>query len=226
MGDIITNHVLSFPATGNYNIAPTTDLGGSNTGINGPYGLYFDPSTNQLWVSNFNSNSISQFNFPGSGNITPSVVIEGVNTTLTGPVGTGKDVSDNLYVANYNANTISVFPFASQGNQTPSNQITETLGSFNLATPTYIWITTTGGLMVANQGLNPYTASVVEFAQGATGDATPIRTITRDNTTLVQPAGLWVDISGNIWVSDNFKQDIVEFSPDANGDVVPIKILN
>lgn len=225
VGDITTNHVLSFPATGNGNIAPTTDLGGNNTDISVPYGLYFDPSTSQLWVSNSTSNSISQFNFPVSGNITPSVVIEGASTTLNGPVGTGKDVSGNLYVANYLADTISVFPSGSQGDQIPSNQITAATSVY-LASPTYIWITTTGGLMVANQGLNPYTPSVVEFAQGASGEATPIRNIVGANTTLGQPAGLWVDISGNIWVSDNYNQDIVEFSPDANGDVAPIKILN
>ncbi|CAM2939920.1 NHL repeat protein [Legionella steigerwaltii] len=220
IGDIGTNFVLTFPATGTGNIVPTDNLSGSNTGIISPYALFIDHS-DKLWVSNWTGPiPLTQFNLPATGNVTPLTTIAGSNTTIQGSVGVGEDFYGNLYVADYNNNAINVFAPGASGNAAPIRQI---IGSnTHLDAPEYIAVTQSGTVFVANSGSNFSTPSLVEFAAGANGNVAPIRNISGSNTTFIRPTGLWIDFAGNFWVADSDANSILKFAPDAVGNVAPI----
>jgi len=220
VGDVATNYVLTFPADGNGNISPIYNLSGSNTGNNVPYDLYLD-SSNHLWVSNWSnasSGSVTQFLLPANGNVFPQVKIAGVNTTFRGPSGVGKDAIGNIYVADYDSNAINIFAPGSIGNVAPIRRI---FGNVTmLDSPQSIIITPLGNIYVTNAGGS---GNILEFAAGADGNVPPIRIITSEFILVL--TGLWIDMSGNIWVTDNFYNSIVEFSSNANGDSTPIRTI-
>jgi len=62
---------------------------------------------------------------------------------------------------------------------------------------------------------------VLVFASGASGNATPVAVISGANTGLMDPSGVAVDTSGNIWVSDAAANAIYRFASTANGNVAP-----
>jgi DNA-binding beta-propeller fold protein YncE len=97
-----TNSILVFnnPGTLNGNVAPNpaSTISGSNTTLNGPWGLWLDSTSNRLYVANANNSSILVFNNPNAppgfcpicrpnGNVAPDRKVSGSNTTLNTPVG-------------------------------------------------------------------------------------------------------------------------------------------
>jgi IPT/TIG domain len=75
-----------------------------------------------------------------------------------------------------------------------------------------------GTTYVAFQGL------IAVYAPGASGNTAPERTITGTTTTLVDPGGLAIDASGNLWVADS-SVAVLEFAAGASGDVAPLRTL-
>jgi hypothetical protein len=68
--------------------------------------------------------------------------------------------------------------------------------------------------------------SVTAYAQGARGDARPLRTIAGAATGLAQPESLAVDRAGNLYVANPFAGSLNEgnvliFAPSADGNVAP-----
>ena len=135
--------VYNNASTINGDIAPARTITGANTGLNSPVGLWYDPSSDELYVANYGNSSITVYNNASvaNGNIAPARTITGTNTGLNGPIGLWYDPSsDELYVANYNNNSITVYNNASvaNGNIAPSRTLTG--ANTGLSTPFYMWL--------------------------------------------------------------------------------------
>jgi len=74
---------------------------------------------------------------------------------------------------------------------------------------------------VANSGNN----SVTEYAVGAGGNASPIRTIGGALTGLNGPESLALDASGTLYVSNHTGNSLTEYAAGANGNVAPIRTV-
>ena len=68
-------------------------------------------------------------------------------------------------------------------------------------------------------------ASVTVYAEGATGDATPIQTISGSYTGLAYPIDVAVDASRDIYVANNRDSTATVYSAGATGDVAPIQTI-
>lgn len=78
-----------------------------------------------------------------------------------------------------------------------------------------------GGLYASVDAAN----KIVYFAPGATGNASPARTISGAATTLDQPRGLTIQPSTNaIFVSSGNRSEITSFDSQASGNVAPLAI--
>jgi hypothetical protein len=155
-----------------------------------------------------------------SGTSTPARLITGSLTQLANPEDITVDAAGNIYVSD--ATSILVFPPGANGNVAPSRVITS---------PNTIF-----GAMAVDANGNIFTgatislgsSSILEFAAGATGVSTPIKTIT--SSALTNAGGLRVDNTGNIYVVDKTINSfsvvttstaLLEFGPGATGNSTP-----
>ena len=67
--------------------------------------------------------------------------------------------------------------------------------------------------------------SVTVYAEGATGDATPIQTISGSHTGLVYPIDVAVDASRDIYAANNVNSSVTVYSAGATGNVAPIQTI-
>jgi hypothetical protein len=127
----------------------------------------------QVFITNFNSNSIIGYPFGASGTPPPSITISGPITGLDEPFGIGADSSGNLYVANEQGGcdghgSVTIFSPGANGNVAP--------------------IATIGGQS------NSYCTAALTPCPCCTGLGMGTCV---DNTGLSFPAGLALDSSGN-----------------------------
>ncbi|MBV8602562.1 MAG: hypothetical protein JO359_13440 [Candidatus Eremiobacteraeota bacterium] len=173
------------------NVAPIRRIAGSATGLVEPYAFAFDASGN-LYVSNFPQNSaypVEIFAPNANGNVAPIATIAGSNTGLSnGARGIAFDSSGNLFVATVDSNLngiIEVFAPGATGNVAPLYTIS---GSNTLLSrPKGIAFDNAGELCVANIVVGPNTFNITFYAPGASGNATPVRTITGQEAGTVGP---------------------------------------
>jgi sugar lactone lactonase YvrE len=68
--------------------------------------------------------------------------------------------------------------------------------------------------------------SVTEYAQGATGDAAPLATISGSSTGIDGPFGIAVDASGDLFVADYASNSVTEYAPGATGNIAPAATIS
>jgi sugar lactone lactonase YvrE len=203
----ITNDstVLKFalPTAATVDVAPTLNITGSNTGLIDPHRTALDASGN-IYVTDYDNNSVSVFAATATGNIAPTVTISGVNTGLNGPNGIAIDSKGNIYVANSfggssNVGSITVFAAGATGNATPTATITGS--NTGLSSPNGLALDSKGNIYVVNEsGSN--NGTVTEYAASPTGtiNVAPTTTISGASTGLNDPHALALDSTGNIYV--------------------------
>ncbi|MGB8907717.1 MAG: NHL repeat-containing protein [Candidatus Cybelea sp.] len=82
-------------------------------------------------------------------------------------------------------------------------------------------------LYIANySGPSGAPSSVTVYAEGATGDATPIQDISGSNTGLNYPNDVAVDASGNIYVANRDGNSVTVYAAGATGNVAPIQDIS
>ncbi len=150
------------------------------------------------------------------------------------------DSADNFYVAtdvevgsgstNRAYEGIAIYP---AGTTAPTRFIAgDATGILN---PTQIAVDAAGNIYVASTGIEAAGAIQV-FGATATGNASPIRTITGADTTIYNTRGIAVDAAGNVYVSTISlapangpylagTPSIVEFSATADGNVAPMNVI-
>ena len=69
-------------------------------------------------------------------------------------------------------------------------------------------------------------SSITVYAPGATGNASPIATISGNLTDLNNPNGMALDLSGTIYVTSIGNASVVEFAPGSNGNMLPSRVIS
>jgi sugar lactone lactonase YvrE len=164
--------------------APTVTTFVSN-GLSEPEGLAFDTAGN-LYVANYNSNTISELTPAGAASTF-------VSSGLNGPAGLAFDAAGNLYVANWGNSTISKV--------TPAGAVS-TFVSSGLYQPWGLAFDAAGNLYVANC----YGDTIFKV--------TPAGAVsTFVSSGLAWPTGLAFDAAGNLYVANNWNNTISEVTP-------------
>ena len=166
-----------------------------------PAGLAFDGNGN-LWVASLGNNAVVEFSaseLTASGSPAPAVV----DTTSSEPFGLAFDGSGNLWVVAAGA-LVEYTPsqLTASGTPTPAVSIGDD-GSSSLNSPLGMAIDAAGNIWVANGNSGPF--SVVKFSASqltASGTPVPAVILTASGSSVDEPAGLAIDASGNLWVSN------------------------
>lgn len=167
-------------------------LSGDTTELSDAAGIALDANEN-LYVTNdaddLNGDRVTIYPAESTGNTVPSAVIVGPNTGLAFPEGIAIDSAGNIYVANAATDAITVYPQGSNGNVAPSATISGP--STLLDTPSAVALDSNGLIYITNEGgYEGGNVSVTVYAAGATGNATPVTTISGAQTQLARPRGI------------------------------------
>jgi hypothetical protein len=179
--------VTVFPASGNGNIAPSSEIActsvpENNTQLVHPDAVALDSKGN-IYVTNQNSPSITVYSAGSTGNATPSTTIVGGNHACMAA-----------------GNPFSCCTDSGSGTCVDSTQ---------LGSPYGIALDANDNFYVTNQGGPPGApgSSVTIYSALAEGDVgfinrAPLATIAGSNTMLAVPAGIVVDPVGSIYVAN------------------------
>jgi tripartite motif-containing protein 71 len=167
-----------------------------------------------------------QTNYP---NVTPLATIYGSNTGLSYPEGIALDSSNDIYVADNNANSVFVYSAGSTGNVAPIATISTSMTT-GLEWPQGIALDSSGKIYVADAGDTeaspPIPASVFVYPAGSNANTAPTATISGLNTGLIQPEGIALDSSRNIYVADWGGPSVFVYSAGSSGNVFPIATIS
>jgi sugar lactone lactonase YvrE len=193
---------------------------GSGLGINAPGGLAFN-SKGQLFVSNYGGGTITEYS--------PGPAAAPINTVpgLTTPRGIAV-VPPGVWVAQQAANTLSAFTYSSiTGLITGTSHVDIVGDQTGLSAPDGVAYDQ-GLVWVANSGNNTITA----YATTATGNVTPVHTISGILTGLSEPTGLAVDAAGDLMVANEFGPTVTVYSAaqlaglgSAPADLAPVRTI-
>ncbi len=216
------NTVTVYPADSTGDAAPSTTIGGSNTGLNIPYGIGLDASGN-IYVANNGDQTVTVYPAGSSGNIAPSSTIGGSNTGIgpDSPRGIAVNASGNIYVANF-GNTVTIYAPESNGNVAP----TSTIGSANtdMVYPYGVAVDASGNIYVTDfEGADG--GAVTIYPAGSGGNIAPSATISGSSTDLSMPTGIALDASGNIYVANQNGNTVTVYPPGSNGNVEPSSVI-
>ena len=229
VADATSNKIWIFAAEASHDVdaVPLATIEGSHTGLNVPEGVAVD-ATGRLYVSNFNSNTITLYAPGASGDTPPADVIAGFNTQLDHPLGLTFDAAGRFYVVNDlgpGAGAVTVYAAGAVGNVAPSASIGGP--STGLNNPWGVAVDGAGRIYVSNPGAT----SILIYPAGAAGDVAPAATIAGPTTGLNKPLGIVLDAPGRqhggqqLYVG-NFDGDaITVYSAVANGDAAPFATI-
>jgi Flp pilus assembly pilin Flp len=146
-------------------------------------------------------------------------VSEGLSSTATAGCFT-------TYISHWDSNTVTEYAPGATGNLAPVRTISG--ASTNLSEPGQMALDSSANLWVVNGGGSP--DSITEYASGASGNILPVRSIGGPvNSQIGNATGICFDASGNIYAVNYGGANgsghgyVVEFAPQANGDVAPIR---
>jgi sugar lactone lactonase YvrE len=112
-------------------------------------------SSDNLWVADYNANSILEFASTASGNIAPMRIISGSNTGISSPYGMAIDKSGEIYVSSRGGtNIIEVFAPSASGNVAPIRTIAGS--NTGLSGPTGITLFYPSGASAHAIGAKPF----------------------------------------------------------------------
>ena len=152
-------------------------------------------------------NAILGFPVPGS-NLAPVTIA----VPLPTPFALASDRSGYLYTLNEAG---GVFVFA-PGASTPVRALAVQIDT---GVPVALTVDQSGNLYAGSDG------TVQVFPSGASGNASPLRTISGSFTGLSAIHGLAVDALGYLYVADTHLNGVLVFAPAANGNVQPVTTL-
>src|SRR6266480_1184610 len=210
--DIAVPSITVYAPGASGNAVPTAVIVGSATGLCDPFALAVD-AAGTLYVANHCANSITVYAPGANGDVAPAAAIVGDNTGLSSPSGLALDAAGRIYVTNQgdlfgeNA-SVEIFSSRASGNATPADITIYAAAADGDVAPTSTIVTrfVAGipdlafvfgfpiGIAVDGSG-NVHVASfanhsVVVYAAGVSGVATPLTVIAGGNTGLAALCGL------------------------------------
>jgi sugar lactone lactonase YvrE len=212
--------VTGYAAGANGNASPITNLAGTATGLNGPFGVARDPQ-GLLWVANSSSaGTLTGYAATATGNTAPVATISGPDTGLRAPSGLAFGPDGGAVVANTFSTSITEYAPGARGDASPV--VTIAGADTGLDSPNGVAFDATGDLFVTNAG----NSSVTEYAPGASGDAVPIATLQGAATGLLDPDAVAFDLTGRMYVANFSAKSITEYAPGAHGNATPVATIS
>lgn len=198
------NSITSYAVDANGNVAPSSVISGTLTGLSGPIGIT-TASDGTIYVANFKGASVTVYAAGSTGNVAPIRKISGFNTGFNQPSSLKLDTLGDLYVSNQGGQSITEFAPNANGDPSPIRTISGP--SSGLSYPTAIALDANNNVFVANQG-RVVAGSVTEYTSAS--DTTPAFTIVDANTN--NASGIALDASGNVYVSNINANAITEYA--------------
>lgn len=112
--------ITVFGLTDAGNVGPRRTIGGANTGLANPQGLYVGHG--HVFVANRDGNAITVYPANANGDVVPTREIVGISTGLDQPQAVFATATE-LFVANAGNNTVTVYALAATGDATPVRTI-------------------------------------------------------------------------------------------------------
>jgi hypothetical protein len=194
-------------------------------------------SANLLYTVDAN-NTVNVYSATASGAATPLRSLAGSATGLgvglaVIPAAITVDAAGNIYVATHVQGSVPsrvvVFPSSASGNVAPSNTINYPVTYTGSEVFSGLAIDPSGNLYAALDTVSS-TGVILEYAAGANGTPTPIKTIGGTSTGLNGIGGIRSDASGNFYVEvENstapLSFSLLVFPPAATGNVAPAQSI-
>jgi DNA-binding beta-propeller fold protein YncE len=209
------NRISVYPRTFREDEEPRRFIQGPKTGLADPHGVYVDPETNEIFVTNhghFREVVTGEGEVRGPDSLTRTSLGYNVPGRAL-PLGpsTGKFLPASVTVHSRTANGDAAPVRVIQGARTQLNQ------------PDGIYRDPVSGeIVVANAGDD----SVLFFDKNATGDVAPTRVIQGPLTKLKGPVGVSIDAKRNeLWVASWENHIAAVFPRTAQGNVAPLRVI-
>lgn len=193
--------------------------------LDGPSTVAFDKAGN-LWVTNFNVNTITEFTASELHSLkkrvrTAAVTIsEDSGNNLSGPEGLAFDSSGNMWVGAENGQVVLEYTpsqFAASGSPTPNIILNAT---FKFSSPSHLAFDGSGNLWVVDEGIAngnggsgevfKYTHAQIVGLTAGTLDLDPIFGIGLNAFSHLE--SITFDGSGNLWLADEDSNNVYEFT--------------
>jgi sugar lactone lactonase YvrE len=187
------------------------ELGGENGALS---------LNNSSYLGDSYTYTVAEFAAAASGNATPvSTFYDPANLDNTGLTlgGIGLDPSGDVLVGNNASNVVYLYHAGTSG-----SPVSPTSSYQDFAPSTYFLQS-----MAADPAGNIYVASfsgatITEFAAGT---STVLRTIYGPHTRILEPDGIAVDSSDNIYLGNQYGATLAIFGPTQSGDVAPQRTI-
>ena len=184
--------VLVYAAGATGNATPTRKI--TSSSLSTQISSIAVDSTGEVYA--LSGNSIGIFAAGSGSNAAPVRQIAGTLTQLNSASSIAVDAAQNIYVANTAGGNVLVFSSTQSGNVAPAGIIAGT--STEIGLPSGVAVDSAGDIYVASFNLPSNSSVVLEFAPGATGNATPTRALTSVASDAL--AGLAVDALDNLYI--------------------------
>ena len=198
-----------FTANGNNTVTKLNASGAAvgqfqQGGLDFPYALSIDSSQN-VWVANYGySNDVSKFSNSGTASSSTGFTGGGIS----GAVGIALDAQGNAWVASFDRAVVS--KFAQDGSAVSGSGYNIPAGGASIVVDgdNTVWTANMDGsishLSSNGAAISPSTGYI---SNGATAEV-----------------GIAIDLSGNVWTSDNYVNSVFEYIGAAAPTVVPLQV--
>jgi sugar lactone lactonase YvrE len=221
--DVCSDAVTAYSAASNGDVSPLVP---APTGLSDPQFVAFDASGN-IYVTNSCTATVTIYPKGSNGDAAPVAVIGGSKTGLSLPGGIALDANGKIYVTDNGATKVFVYPAlgssTGQLNEAPTATISGS--KTKLTSPYGIALDSSGKIYVADNAGSVFVYPKLGSSTGTLNEA-PTDTITGVDTGLINPYGIALDASDNIYVADDGATSVLVYSAGSNGDAAPIAIIN
>jgi len=214
--NIADSEVDVFNAGANGSVSPIRYFYDTTTPLRAnPNSIAVDSSGNP-WIGQSSPTVILEYSALASGDVTPIADITGGNTDLSNPITTIGPTSKIYSVqAQCCTNNVLVFAAGSNGNVAPSQVINANSNA------QFVGVDSSGKIYVGDQANN----DVQVYAGNATGNATPVATVSGSQTLLNSPTSMAFGYSNNFFIANSaggtVSIGILQFLSGANGNAPP-----